>query len=103
MEDQNPVQNSNPVPQPIVPPTPEPDIQVTFAPSFEPKKLLKWIVVAIIVVVLIIASGAGAYFLNKNSAPKTQTPTPSKTTNSLNPNTGNLYNDIKVRLNEVLK
>jgi flagellar basal body-associated protein FliL len=75
-----------------------------------PKKSLpKWplIIAGIILVATLLT---GVYILGKNqsanrkSAQKTtQIPAPTKTTNALNPNTGNLYSDIKVRLNEVLK
>jgi hypothetical protein len=38
----------------------------------------------------------------KTVAPTTN-PTPTKAPSSLSPNTGNLYGDIKVRLNEIIK
>jgi flagellar basal body-associated protein FliL len=78
--------------------------------SFESQKSFpKWpLIIAVIILITILL--IGAYALNKNQSAKqklatqtTQTPTPTKMPNSLNPNTGNLYSDIKVRLNEVLK
>lgn len=76
---QNPIQEPTPsvikTPQPIIPPAPEPVIQTPSEPSFEPKpKLSKWIMVAVVILVLIIVGGTTAYFLNKNSISKTQTP-----------------------------
>ena len=66
-------------------------------------------VLGIIVVLLII--GAGIYYLNLNknrttdttNYQKTATPSPETSKVNLNPNTGNLYQDIKVRMQEVLK
>ena len=87
---------------------------VTAPPASEPKKsnilnskLLKIVVVVLIFLFVLVG---GLYLLGKKQATKvvmTPTPTPAMTakpaTTNLNPNTGNLYGDIKVRLQEVLK
>jgi flagellar basal body-associated protein FliL len=57
-----PVQPEIPTAQPIVPLAPEPK-----------SKLSKWIIVAVVIIFLVIASGATAFFLNKNQNIKTQT------------------------------
>ncbi len=100
---QTPVQPPLPV-QPV-PPKPISEQKSELKKSFP----LKWLLVItgiILVAILLI----GIYMLSKNQSVNqkpaqktTQTPTPIKKPNTLNPNTGNLYSDIKLRLNEVLK
>ncbi len=64
-----------------------------------------------ILVVLLIVGGAYYFYTQKTSqslipqsSVNTQTQTtPANKSVNLNPNTGNLYSDIKVRLNQVIK
>lgn len=99
METQNPI--TQPVTAPTTPPTPE-----------QKPKSSKRIITVIVVLFLLAVGGSAAYFLSKNvkTQPKNAIVAPTPTiainktvTNNLNPNTGNLYKDIKVRLKEVLK
>jgi flagellar basal body-associated protein FliL len=85
--------------------------------SYGKKKWIKWILIYA-VIAAVLYGGVYYFFLAKKttnpySSPTTYpsptvslsptvVPTSTQKTNQ-NPNTGNLYNDIKVRLNEVLK
>lgn len=82
-------------------------------PVVEPEKSnflsSKWLKIGMLTVVVLFIIG-GAYLLLKNQAKKgvvTTSPTQTKTIapkiTNLNPNTGTLYGDIKVRLHQVLK
>lgn len=77
-----------------------------------------WIFLVIFILIIL---GIGGYFLlgksanprsiSKNNSlpttvaisPTTAQPLPTATNNSLNPNTGNLYSDIKTKLDQVIK
>ena len=106
MSDENISQvTSSPETQPV-------DNTSSFSPA--PKKSNKMLVWAVIFLVVVLALGVGSYFLinsgksipSSSTPAVTPTPTPTPTSVSkvtLNPNTGNLYQDIKVRLDEVFK
>lgn len=62
----------------------------------------------VIVFVILLAIVGSAYFMVQNNSSKQTYQTPKQTTTvtptpNLNPNTGTLYGDIKVRLQEVIK
>jgi hypothetical protein len=122
-QNETPPVQPNPLSEPIIqqPVIQQPPIQqapVPQQPANEPPSpgiKLKWILFIIILVVVV---GGGIYYLNirqnkqnqQNKQNKktaiTQTiaqPSPTPTVVNLNPNTGNLYNDIQVRLNQVIK
>ena len=66
------------------------------------------LVAILIVIALVIGIGTVAYFkfLQKTKPPtlqNTEKQITSKSAENLNPNTGNLYEDIKIRLKEELK
>ncbi|GEM_PF-2519223 len=75
----------------------------------KPKKEFPKILIIGIVFVIIIILGTVLFLVKDNSSKETTlvaTPTPILTpitTLNLNPNTGTLYGDIKVRLQEVIK
>lgn len=95
MENQT-AQNANPAP-PVSPVVQTPE---QTPPVLNPKKKLPIFVIGIILFVLITGSAVGFYFFKQVRNTKNNI-TPKNTIN--NPNTGDLYQDIKVKLIEKFK
>jgi len=93
--------------QPTQTETPPQQQPVNNIPSSGNKsKLILLIIILLVIVVLgIYYFGAKQNKLNQQTKiiPTTIQASPTPTVVNLNPNTGNLYNDIKTRLNEVIK
>jgi len=88
-------------------------VEVSAQQPLPPKKSNKKIVFWTFAILLfLIAFVVGGFFtgakqnkLNQQTAirPTIVQPSPTPTVVNLNPNTGNLYNDIQIRLNQVIK
>lgn len=89
--------------QPQVPVLEQP-VNPEVLPNQNSKKMLFLVPILFIVILIIVG---GAYFFSTKNKPKVvshkTSPTPTIDKKNLNPNTGNLYEDVKVRLKEVMK
>lgn len=101
---------NNQIPQQVPPqnPTTENSTRVNSPPA--PKSFLSKKIILIVVILVIFLGAGGTYFvLNSQNKPtptiaKTEPiSTPTSTIENLNPNSGNLYEDIKIRMNQVMK
>ncbi len=100
MENQNPTQSNPEIQNQAPPPVAESEPKGKF-------HLPKFAFLGIVFIILFVLLG-GVYMLGKNNAGKQVSQTQKQTTAvsptpNLNPNTGTLYGDIKVRLEEVIK
>jgi len=103
--------------QPIAP---QPSIEKPAQPVQQPTKRTNWGIWLVLLLILVAVIGAGAYyFMHKSpsnpyvASKNTPLPTtaatsiptvqPTTVSNKLNPNSGNLYTDIKQRLDQIIK
>lgn len=98
MENQNPTPpvsaTPNATPQPVVPEPQNPQMPT----SIGKKRLSLKLIIGIIVFLLLSGGAAGLYIFQQTSKTETKSPNLKKTLD--NPNTGDLYQDIKVKLIE---